>query len=413
MLLVAAILSLHSMHHHFKLHQSSLASVTRLKLQVQHASHLTFQHTMRSYLEQTKATALHNQAVKLEDKLQAEDLEILQEQEVEAEYEDFFDQVQQEIQECHRLIERQEEISKQAHEQAQAFLDEMYNLEYEFAQTCAAYHVVQGMCETIARFNGLEHKVKSLALNALYKEEAAYAAEEKETLDEQLELELEKNATVYKELEQEAQQNVTRLENEYNQDEEHEEHLEDGATALFRQSRLEREMAVKAHNQTEQYRVELDQVTRTASSQAKWARLYAILAFFLTVAVLYVFGKYLLILIKKRRPVTDKLDDYDDGVTVALSEVSEESPLMVDHQDAAPYEIHSVEESYSTIDLQSRSTVSSLSPMTHGARCQWNTRVMPTMKRWLPTIEIIAVVVVLVFAVKALLFEIIPVMHKL
>jgi len=401
----------HGMTSHLQAKQANFREAASRHFQAQTHVHWAIKHNIKAYLCQVQGKALHNEAVVLEDEVQAEDLAFIQEEHEVKEYEELFEKAQQAIQECEKRIQNEEEISEEAHQQAQAFLDEMYSLEYEFAQTCAQYRLTENLCEAVARWNGIDKQEKSLALDALSKEEAALLAEKKEDMEEEQEKQLEKNATVYEELVDEAEQNATLLRDEYKMDEVREEDLESNATALFHMSATEREMGTAENAKAKQDWMEELEFKKTAKFHQKRARWCAVFAVLTTVAVLYVFVDYLILLLKRRRPTADKLESSGiecDASTVASSVASEGSPLM---EDASVVESGS-NDSYTTIDLASRNTVSSLSD---GSISQFfhymSVRIQsmaPAIQRLAPKIEFVAVLLVVIFSAHLLFREIFP-----
>ena len=291
---------------------------------------LRYSTNMRGFLCHVKGIALHNHSLALEQKVEGEEIALEQEEDVVQEYKELFEKAEQAMQQCEALIREDEEASQQAHEEARLFLDEMYDMESQFAQVCADYHVSENMCETVARFKGLDHREKSLALDAIYKEEAAFSKEEQEEQQEELEMELEKNATYYGEMEHEAKVNATRLEHAYQRDEAREESMEGSSATLLHQSDEEREMAKREDEKARQAHddaIRLSQTARVSRQKVPVVRRVC-----QSLRLLPFFGSLSTIsslLMKKRRYTEAKsMLNQDDASTVALSEVSEESPLM-------------------------------------------------------------------------------------
>jgi hypothetical protein len=394
----------------------------RMRYEAEDHEHFAVQHGLSGFLCHVRGIALHNQALSLEQNVEGEELALKQEEEVAKEYKELFDNAEQAIRECEARIRDDEEASQGAHDQAKTFLDEMYNIEYQFAQVCAEYKVSEVMCETVARFKGVEQQEKGLALNAIYEEELAYGNEKKEEQEEELKLLLEKNATYYGEMEHEAEVNATRLENEYDRDEKREESMEGSSAALLNRSDEERELARQEDGKAKQAQTEAIDLARTARFHARKFRWYAMFAVVTTVAVLWVFVDYLLLLLSKRRHDTQNksLVTQDDTATVAFSEMSEESPL-IDHENYL-VELRSSNDStydpsYVTVDLTSQNDAGSTSSLssTSGSVSRFFQAVerriqqlLPSIMRRAPTIELAVVVAAVFCAACLLLIEIIP-----
>ena len=428
-LFLVALLLEHRMHSNLYMKQTSLVAAHHMQYQAQFHEHLAVQHKLRGFLYHVQGIALHNHSVMLEQRVEGEEIALKQEQDVVQEYKELFEKSETAMQQCEALLREEEQASQQAQHEARLFLNEMYEMELQFAQVCAQYHVSENMCETVARFKGLDQREKSLALNAIDKEQVALSKKEQEEHQEELEIELEQNITYYGEMEQEAKVNVTRLEHAVQRDETREESIEGSSATLLGQSKEERDMATREEEQARQAHddaVRLSQTARLYAKKARWCAVFAILS---TVAVLWVFVDYLMLLLKKRRYTDDKsILNQNDASTVALSEVSEESPLM-EHDVSSVVELPSTIESsshdssYITIDLASRSpggTTSSLSSTnTSGPVSQFRKTVVmriqqlsPTIQQWAPTMELAVVAVIVAFAAHLLLVEMIPSLHK-
>jgi hypothetical protein len=428
-LLLICVCLEHGMHSNLSNKEKSLVAANNMKYQAQFHEHLAVQHKYRGFLCHVKGIALHNHALALEQKVEGEEIALEQEEHVVQEYKELFEKAEQAIQQCEALIREDEDASQQAHEEARLFLDEMYDMESQFAQVCADYHVSESMCETVARFKGLDHREKSLALDAISKEEEAFSKEKQEERQEEMELKLEKNATYYGEMEHEAKVNATRLEHAYQRDEEREESMEGSSATLLHQSDEEREMAKREDERARQAHdeaIRLFQAARVHARKSRWCAVFAVVA---TLAVFWVFVDYFTLLMKNRRYIeTKSMMNQNDASTVALSEASEESPLMAEHDASSAVELQSKNESssydssYVTIDLASRShpgTTSSLSSNNSGPLSQIRKAAMtriqqfsPTIKRWAPTMELVIVAAVALFAAHLLLVEIFPGLHK-
>ena len=405
---------------HVNWNKSNTLNAAELEFQARDHEHSAVQLKLQSYLCWIKAEALSRNAALLNDEMTPVEISARDQEKRAQEYKEIWEQAQDAIHECELRIQADTKISDAAHQRAQDFMDEMCRLESEFAQACADFSEM--ICDIVARAKGLNKQEKDLAVQALKEEEDAYAADKDKEMEESMEQNLEKNATLYEKLASDANHYATQLRDAYKRDELREQYLDGNATFFSNRSHAEIDMAKMETKQAEQDRIEAIEFTQMARFHGQKSRLYAIFAVLTGVAVFCIFTDYLVHLLGRlrRRPTgptkPEPPGNESDASTVASSIPSEESPLVVSVVEG------SSNDSYFTIDLTtqlppdgnslSSSDGSFISQLRSKASemIQW---LAPFVERWAPSIELALVLVFVAFSGHLLFFKILPSLHDL